>query len=167
MIAETEAIHELLELALRGDSQAKYMLVGLRHCPACGKASLRYVKRPGSTAATNVTCRSCRWELVQRQVHDKAADEAGTIYQSELAELMVLRAISDRCTELRNKLVKQLDNGAEIEPGPLTLELDRHQEQRMNWTSLGKYAGTEVYNSLRYLVPKTIQQRLSVMVADE
>jgi hypothetical protein len=97
--------------------------------------------------------------------HDNAGDvPTGTaqITQALLAAYEDLRSLERQKHHLRAYLLRLLDQGAEVEPGPLTLEVKEREERRLSFARLRRVVGQAEAEQLRSQIEPVLFRYLRV-----
>jgi hypothetical protein len=84
------------------------------------------------------------------------------ITQAMLAEFDELRRLDQRKQELRDELLSLLDAGAEIQPGPLSVEVQEYESKTLSFAKLCAIGGEEWAEDIRQRIEPSVSRRLII-----
>jgi hypothetical protein len=88
------------------------------------------------------------------------------ITQAILAEYEELKRLDQRRQQLRDELLSLLDDGAEIQPGPLRAEVQQDERKILLFAKLCAIGGEEWAEEVRERIEPTVTRRLIISPGD-
>jgi hypothetical protein len=113
------------------------------------------------------TCVSNQIEFLGRNLASFAASppRGGVVSQDVLGLIEQYRRLSRECEKLRLEVVRRLQDGAPIEPGPLTAEVREVEQRYLSAKNLTSVLGPDVVAWLKAQVALSVQVQLWIMPA--
>ncbi len=102
------------------------------------------------------------WKSKQATYDNGAGPLPKTIRQDELEDLEQLRRLVAEYNHLRDSLVQRLEDGAKIEPGPLTASIERTVLRRLTWDRLKELVGQATVKKFRKSISPSVSRKIVI-----
>jgi hypothetical protein len=106
------------------------------------------------------------WQAIVAAANVNPSDRP-RITQAMLAEHERLRLLGERRRQLRDQLVALLEQGAEIEPGPLWAELREREAKNFSLAKLAAIGGQQWAEDLKRQIEPTVFHNVIVRPAEQ
>jgi ribosomal protein S27E len=152
-------LDQLREAAI-GDPAARYELLAHAVCPNCGDQTIHFTWPSNrSTRELHVRCASCTWTMARNEPGRTSSGQSlrpfanPKVSQAMLIEYLDVQRAERRRKTLRELILDLLENGGQVEPGVLGVDLRPHSAQIPSWAVLEQVLGPAVFAELRRRIP--------------